>query len=292
MKSLVMLATGIGLGGSAAATYRAHRKPMSPEWDDPVGDTRLRRSDLPIGGAVAMALALGSLVTGHRKAAAVFAGAGLGATAGSLGVGLMEPLPETKPAADDLATDPTWRVAQPQPGSGADQVSEDAAVTEKEEANEAAANEHAGVGRAAGADVPTAGTVTMPGVTGAASATLADADDALGGISTDTADWLAAEARAKASLPSHEQQPDEAPDSGVADEQPPASASEPAQTPDVGDDEEAEHQLEQAEVAVEHQAFYGSQSADEIPPESIDESASEPVVTGSAPQEGQLPGQE
>lgn len=74
---------------------------MSPQWDERVGDTRFRRSDLPIGGGAAMAFAFGSLVSGHPKAAAVLAGAGLGATAGSLAVALIDPLPASEAGADD-----------------------------------------------------------------------------------------------------------------------------------------------------------------------------------------------
>jgi hypothetical protein len=279
MKSLVILATGIGLGGSAAATYRAHRKPMSPEWDEPVGDTRFRRSDLPIGGAVAMALAFGSLVTGHRKAAAVLAGAGLGATAGSLGVAVMEPLADKEPPLDDSAADPAADLPRPPPKP-------------KSRANGAASGD-ASTGEALGAAVLTPGTVMSSDLSGAASATLADADDALGGLSTDTADGLAAEAQAKASLWEPEPESDQALDPGAVDEQPSASASDsarpPSATSDNDDDDQAEQQLEEAAEAVEHQASFGSPALDDVAPESVDEPVSEPDVTGSAPQEGQPP---
>lgn len=121
MKTLVVLATGIGLGGSAAATYRAHRNPMSPQWDDRVGDSRFRRSDLPVGGGVALALAFGSLLSGHTKAAAVLAGAGVGATVGSLGVALVDPLPASETAVDDSGSsaDAIWQTPAPAAADGA-----------------------------------------------------------------------------------------------------------------------------------------------------------------------------
>lgn len=62
---------------------------------------------------------------------------------------------------------------------------------------------------------------------------------------------------------------------------------------DNNDDEDtrADRDLERAADAVEHQASYGSPSLDDMDAESSDEPAWEPEVTGSAPQEGQLPGQ-
>lgn len=83
----------LGLGGGVAVTLNAHRHPSSPWWDVRVGSTRLRRSDLPVVGTIALATASVLRSSGHRSAARALAGLGLGAALGATGTGLAEPLP-------------------------------------------------------------------------------------------------------------------------------------------------------------------------------------------------------
>lgn len=73
-------------------TLNAHRHPSSPWWDERVGQTRLRRSDLPVVGTAALVAATALRSTGHRGAALALTGLGLGASLGATGTGLVEPL--------------------------------------------------------------------------------------------------------------------------------------------------------------------------------------------------------
>lgn len=87
------VAAGLGLAAGVAVTRRAHLDPISPWWDRRVGATRLRRSNLPMGGALALLTAAALRGSGRSGAAAVAAGLGLGAAAGAVGTGLTDPLP-------------------------------------------------------------------------------------------------------------------------------------------------------------------------------------------------------
>jgi hypothetical protein len=84
----------LGLGAGVAVTRHAHRIPASPWWDQRVGQSKLRRSDLPAGGAVALLTAAVLHATGQRRAALAVAALGIGAAAGALGTGFAEPLPQ------------------------------------------------------------------------------------------------------------------------------------------------------------------------------------------------------
>jgi hypothetical protein len=81
------------LAAGIAVTRRAHRQPSSPGWAKRVGNTRLRRSDLPVGGTAALIVATGLVLGGRRDAAVIVSGLGLGAAVGVVGTGLVEPLP-------------------------------------------------------------------------------------------------------------------------------------------------------------------------------------------------------
>jgi hypothetical protein len=59
-----------------------------------VGRSKLRRSDLPVGGAAALLTAVVLRTTGQRRAAWAVAALGAGAAAGALGTGFAEPLPQ------------------------------------------------------------------------------------------------------------------------------------------------------------------------------------------------------
>jgi hypothetical protein len=83
----------LGLGAGVAVTRHAHRVPASPWWDERVGRSKLRRSDLPVGGAAALLTAVVLGTAGQRRAAWAIAALGIGAAAGALGTGFAEPLP-------------------------------------------------------------------------------------------------------------------------------------------------------------------------------------------------------
>lgn len=93
MKRVPLIAAALGLAAGVAVTRHAHESPSSPWWDERVGATPLRRSDLPLGGAVALLLARRLRKSGHRGTARTVAGLGLGAALGAVGTGLMDPLP-------------------------------------------------------------------------------------------------------------------------------------------------------------------------------------------------------
>jgi hypothetical protein len=93
-----VIAAAVGGAAGIMVTRRAHRAPSSPGWDKRVGRTRLRRSDLPIGGTLALVVALVLKLAGRPGIALVVAGLGVGAACGAVGTGLSEPLP---PAAHD-----------------------------------------------------------------------------------------------------------------------------------------------------------------------------------------------
>jgi hypothetical protein len=84
----------LGLGAGVAVTRHAHRVPASPWWNERVGRSKLRRSDLPVGGAAALLTAVVLRTAGQRRAARAIAALGAGAAAGALGTGFAEPLPQ------------------------------------------------------------------------------------------------------------------------------------------------------------------------------------------------------
>lgn len=83
----------VGLAVGVVVTRHSHRAPASPGWAERVGRTHLRRSDLPLGGTLALAAALVLRLTGRPYPASVVAALGMGAAAGALGTGLVDPLP-------------------------------------------------------------------------------------------------------------------------------------------------------------------------------------------------------
>jgi hypothetical protein len=93
MKKTPIIAAALGLTVGVAVTRHAHEAPASPWWDGRVGSTPLRRSDLPVGGVVALLLARRLRKGGRRGAARTVTGLGLGAALGAVGTGLMDPLP-------------------------------------------------------------------------------------------------------------------------------------------------------------------------------------------------------
>jgi hypothetical protein len=93
MRSLTAAGLALGLGAGVAVTQQAHRAPLSPWWDGRVAGTRLRRSDMPVGGTVALLVAGRLRGTGRRRVSAFVTGLGLGAAFGAVGTGLLDPLP-------------------------------------------------------------------------------------------------------------------------------------------------------------------------------------------------------
>jgi len=88
-----VVAAIIGLALGIVVTRHAHASPSSPGWALRVGRTRLRRSDLPVGGTLALLVALGLLLFGQLWPATVVGALGVGAAAGAVGTGLADPLP-------------------------------------------------------------------------------------------------------------------------------------------------------------------------------------------------------
>jgi len=88
-----LAAAAAGLAAGIKVTRRSHVAPSSPGWAERVGRTRLRRSDLPVGGTLALLVAAGLQLAGQSGAALVVAGLGAGAAVGAVGTGLADPLP-------------------------------------------------------------------------------------------------------------------------------------------------------------------------------------------------------
>jgi len=88
-----VVALGLGVAAGIVVTRRAHRAPISPGWAQPVGGTQLRRADLPVGGTLALLISLALRRAGRPRAASILAALGVGAAAGALGTGVMDPLP-------------------------------------------------------------------------------------------------------------------------------------------------------------------------------------------------------
>jgi hypothetical protein len=86
-------AAAVGLLAGVQVTRHSHRAPSSPGWAERVGRSRLRRSDLPVGGTLALVAALALQLAGQSGPAAVVAALGAGAAIGAVGTGLADPLP-------------------------------------------------------------------------------------------------------------------------------------------------------------------------------------------------------
>src|SRR5580693_1078186 len=86
-------AASLGVMAGVAVTVHAHQAPSSPGWALRVGNTRLRRADLPVGGTALLLISGALRLAGRPRAAAVAAAAGMGAAAGAVGTGLAQPLP-------------------------------------------------------------------------------------------------------------------------------------------------------------------------------------------------------
>ncbi len=91
LKNQILL-VALGVATGVVVTLRAHRAPTSPGWAKRVGNTRLRRSDLPVGFTAALLTALGLRSAGKNTAARLVAAWGVGAGIGAVGTGLAEPL--------------------------------------------------------------------------------------------------------------------------------------------------------------------------------------------------------
>jgi hypothetical protein len=86
-------AASLGMMTGVAVTVHAHQSLVSPGWAERVGNTRLRRADLPVGGTALLLVSAVLRLAGRPRAAAVVAAGGMGAAAGAVGTGLARPLP-------------------------------------------------------------------------------------------------------------------------------------------------------------------------------------------------------
>jgi hypothetical protein len=91
MGSRLVLASSFaaGLGAGVRVTRRLHEAPDAGRWGERVGGTRLRYANIPVGGMIALAVAIVApdRVTGMIRAL------GLGALVGAVGYGFVDPLP-------------------------------------------------------------------------------------------------------------------------------------------------------------------------------------------------------
>ena len=92
MALVTAAAAAAGLTAGVVVTRHAHRSPSSPGWAMPMGTTRLRRSDLPVGGTLALLVAVVLRATGRTGPASVVAALGAGAAVGAVGTGLADSL--------------------------------------------------------------------------------------------------------------------------------------------------------------------------------------------------------
>ncbi|WP_437600986.1 hypothetical protein WMF28_05345 [Sorangium sp. So ce590] len=88
--ALGALVAGLALG--VVVTRGLHANPRKRFWNAPLGPTRYRRANFPLGGTLAGLVALALWASGHPDGALIAAGAGLGMAAGAIGVGLADPL--------------------------------------------------------------------------------------------------------------------------------------------------------------------------------------------------------
>jgi hypothetical protein len=78
-----------GLAAGIKVTRGLHQDPDSGKWGERLGSTRLRYANLPVGGMIALAVAViapDAITPGIRAL-------GLGALAGAVGYGFFDPLP-------------------------------------------------------------------------------------------------------------------------------------------------------------------------------------------------------
>jgi hypothetical protein len=78
-----------GLAAGINVTRRLHQDPDSGRWGERLGSTRLRYANLPVGGTIALAVA----VIAPDSVTPCIRALGLGALAGALGYGFFDPLP-------------------------------------------------------------------------------------------------------------------------------------------------------------------------------------------------------
>jgi hypothetical protein len=90
LKSLVTVGSfAAGLAAGIKVTKGLHQDPDAGKWGERLGSTRLRYANLPVGGTIALAVAIvapDAVTPGIRAL-------GLGALAGALGYGFFDPLP-------------------------------------------------------------------------------------------------------------------------------------------------------------------------------------------------------
>lgn len=86
-------AFAIGLAAGVAITRHAHRAPFTPGWAKPIGRTRFRRANMPVGGTMVLLAAAALHRSGRHRAATVAVALGVGAAAGPVVTGLADPLP-------------------------------------------------------------------------------------------------------------------------------------------------------------------------------------------------------
>lgn len=109
MALVAAAAAAAGLTAGVAVTRHSHRSPSSPGWALRVGRTRLRRSDMPVGGTLALRAAVVLRATGRSGPASVVAALGAGAALGAVGTGLADPLPPAGSRQQNLGSPGRWR---------------------------------------------------------------------------------------------------------------------------------------------------------------------------------------
>jgi hypothetical protein len=80
---------GAGLAAGIKVTRGLHQDPDAGRWGQRLGGTRLRYANLPVGGTIAIAVA----VVAPDRIAGTLRAAGFGALVGALGYGFFDPLP-------------------------------------------------------------------------------------------------------------------------------------------------------------------------------------------------------
>ena len=78
-----------GLAAGIKVTRDLHSDPDAGKWGDRLGSTRLRYANLPVGGTIAIVVAL--LLP--KRAAGPARALGAGAVVGAVGWGIVDPLP-------------------------------------------------------------------------------------------------------------------------------------------------------------------------------------------------------
>jgi len=78
-----------GLAAGIKVTRDLHQDPDPGRWGERLGKTRLRMANLPVGGSIALAVA----IVAPDVVTPALRGLGLGALAGAVGYGFFDPLP-------------------------------------------------------------------------------------------------------------------------------------------------------------------------------------------------------